>query len=353
MKQFGFTGKITKLIPASEYKGFELARVIVEHKERYIVQTPKGVFHAEITGNLRFSAKNRLDFPAVGDWVKITMLDKDTAIILTVFPRISVLQRQAIGKYGEIQIIATNIDYAFITQSVGHDFNLKRLERYLTICHSASIEPIILLTKTDLIEQSQVTELVKQINAQIKGVHVIPLSIKTKNSINALMQVFEPYKTYCFIGSSGVGKSTIINHLTGSDSLKTNSVSSATNKGKHTTSHRELMILPNKSIVIDTPGMREIGMTNNAKGIESTYDEIAELSKNCKFNDCKHKNEIGCAVLNALEEGIITQSAYDNYQKLRREQIHFTTSVREKRRKGKKQAKFIKAVVSERKKNKF
>lgn len=353
MKNLGFTGKITDLIQSADYDGFHLARVIVEHKERYLVQTSSGIFNAEITGNLRYSAKSRLDFPAVGDWVKITMMDDETAVVTEILPRLTILERQATGKYAEKQIIATNIDFAFVVQSVGHDFNLKRLERYLAICYSSNIEPIILLTKTDLIEQNQIQELTEKINERIKGVPVVPLSIENDKSFDSLNTIFEPFKTYCFVGSSGVGKSTIINRLKGDDTLKTSAISSSTSKGKHTTTHRELIILPNGSIVIDTPGMREIGMTDNQSGVEKTYDEILELSKRCKFNDCSHVNEIGCAVLEALENGNISQGVYENFQKLRREQMHFTSSLKEKRRKSKAQGKMFKAVKAERKKNKF
>jgi len=353
MKNLGFAGKITELIQTSDYEGFELARVIIEHKERYVIQTSFGILNAEITGNLRFSAKSRLDFPAVGDWVKVTIMDNNTAIILSVFPRISVLKRQAIGKYGEPQLIAANIDYAFVVQSVGHDFNLKRLDRYLTICYSANIEPIVLLTKIDLIEQNETEQLVEQIRDRAKGITIIPLSIEIASSLEILNKIFEPYKTYCFIGSSGVGKSTIVNWLNGTQVLKTNEISSSTNKGKHTTSHRELMILSNGSIIIDTPGMREVGMTESSVGIELTYDEIVDLANNCKFNDCSHTSELGCAVLKAVEEGDISVEAYENYHKLIREQIHFASTIVEKRKKGKDLAKLYKAVLAERRKNKY
>lgn len=352
MKNLGFTGRISELIKQDDYTGFDLARVIVEHKERYTVQSASGVYTAEITGNLRYSARNRLDFPAVGDWVKITMMDNENAIILSVFPRFSVLERQAIGKFGEIQVIATNIDYAFIVQSVGHDFNLNRFERYLAICYSANIQPILLLTKIDLIEDAQVTELKNLINERISGLKVLPLSIEKEDSFKALQDSLEVYKTYCFVGSSGVGKSTIINHLKGADILKTNEISESTSKGKHTTSHRELIILPNGSIVIDTPGMREIGMTEDPEGIDQTYETILELSKTCKFNDCTHIHEKGCSVLKALEAGEILESAYDNYQKMKREQLHFSSSIQEKRQKDKEFGKIIKAVLKEKSRNK-
>jgi len=352
MKYLGFTGRFSELIKHDDYAGYDLARVIVEHKERYTVQSDSGIYIAEITGNLRYTAKSRLDFPAVGDWVKITMMDAENAIILSIFPRFSMLERQAIGKFGEIQVIASNIDYAFIVQSVGHDYNLNRFERYLAICYSANIQPILILSKTDLINNEEIKLHLKEINDRIPGVLLLPYSIENEAGFKALNDTMEAYKTYCFIGSSGVGKSTIVNRLMGREVLRTEAISEHTNKGRHTTSHRELIILPNESIVIDTPGMREIGMTDNPEGIDRTYESIAELSKTCKFSDCTHIHEKGCSVLKALDEGEITENTYNNYQKLKREQIHFSSTVHEKRQKDKEFGKIIKAVLKEQSKNK-
>lgn len=350
LRQLGFTDKIRDLIDPD---GLELGRVVVEHKERYVVQSIEGTFNAEITGNLRFSAQSRRDFPAVGDWVKLAMMDAESAVILEVLPRISTLERQAVGQHGETQLIATNIDYAFLVQATGHDFNLKRLERYLTICHASQIEPIILLTKIDLTEDQLVEELVSRLHERAKGVRVIALSSETGAGFDQLQKIMQPFRSYCFLGSSGVGKSTIVNRLRGEEIFKTSAISSSTNKGRHTTSHRELIILPNESIVIDTPGMREVGMTDQAPGLERTYDDIAELTQHCKFKDCTHIHEQGCAVIAAVNEGDISEEAYDNYLKLRREQEHFTSTVREKRQKSKAQGKLYKAIQSEKRKNKY
>ena len=353
IKELGFFGKVTDMISLSDLEGFELGRVIIEHKDRYVVQTGQGTFSAQITGNLRYSAESQADFPAVGDWVKLTMMDEDTAIIVSVLPRTSRLERKAVGKPTDVQLIATNIDVAFIVQSVGHDFNLKRIERYLTVCYASNIEPVIILTKTDLAEKEELQELLESVQKRIKDVWIFSISNLTLNGFDLFKQVLEPFKTYCFLGSSGVGKSTIVNHLKGEDILKTNIISSSTNKGKHTTTHRELIVLPNKSIVIDTPGMREIGMVDNAEGIEQTYDEIEELAQHCKFNDCSHINETGCAVLEAIRQGTLSEDVYNNYLKLKREQAHFSSTIAEKRRKEKKQAKLYRSILTEHRKNKY
>ncbi|MFV0267480.1 MAG: ribosome small subunit-dependent GTPase A [Draconibacterium sp.] len=331
----------------------ELARVIIEHKERYIVQTEAGVYQAEITGNIRFSARSRADFPAVGDWVRITPMDAQNAIILEVFPRYSSLSRQAVGKQADIQIIASNIDVAFIVQSVGHDFNINRLERYLAICYSGKIKPMILLTKTDLIPQAEIDSLMEMIRKRLPNVKLITISSESGTGYNTLKEAMQANVTYCFVGSSGVGKSTIINHLSNEEKLTTSAISTSTQKGRHTTTHRELFVLENGSIVIDTPGMRELGMTDESSGIELTYDQITELSNSCRYDDCSHTGEKGCAVLAAVQNGELSEKNYENYLKLKREQQHFSSTIHEKRQKGKEFGKMVKAVMKEHKKNKY
>jgi ribosome biogenesis GTPase len=353
MKTLGFERYLEQLQSQPEFPREELARVIVEHKERYLVQNNQAVFKAEIIGNLRYSAISRKDFPAVGDWVRISMMDKDTAIIMEVLPRFNKLERKAVGKTSDIQIIAGNIDHAFIVQSVGHDFNLKRIERYLIICRSAGIDPIIILSKTDLVGSEELDSLLRDLTERVKGIKIIALSNINNSGIVELKKAMAPYETYCFLGSSGVGKSSIINNLMSEQVLKTNTISDSTSKGRHTTSHRELIVLRNKSIVIDTPGMREIGVTEVSMGIDLTFDEINELAQNCRYSDCKHIHEKGCAVMEALTNGEISQDVYDNYQKIKREQIHYSSSIKEKRQKSREFGKMIKATLEEKKKRKY
>ena len=353
LKQLGLTGKIKELVGDVDTPDYEMARVIAEHKERYTIQTAENTLTAEITGNLRYSAVEKADFPAVGDWVKVMSLDERTAIIMEIFPRTSVLSRQAVNKFGELQVIATNIDYAFIVQAVGHDFNLNRLERYLAICHAAQINPIVLLTKTDLVVEQETNKLLHQIKNRTNEIPVVPLSVVTDPTLAALKPLLNPYGTYCFIGSSGVGKSSIINALKGDEYFKTQSVSTSTSKGKHTTTHRELMILPNGSIVIDTPGMREVGVVQNIQGIELTYDKITELAQQCRFNDCTHQVEKGCAILAALEDGELSSDLYENYQKLKREQEHFSSTVKEKREKDRSMGKLYKSIIKAKQERKY
>lgn len=350
--QLGYSDKIKELI-GEELEPVELARVSAEHKERYQIINEDGTLQAEITGNIRYAAQSRADFPAVGDWVKIARIDKDSAVILQVFPRFSMLARQAVGKQGEVQLIASNIDVAFIVQAVGHDFNLNRLERYLSICYAGKIEPVIVLTKIDLIEQDELGALQNQIKTRNAKIPLFLVSNVTHDGLEHLRENMESFKTFCFIGSSGVGKSTLINSLLEDDMLETNQISDSTSKGRHTTTHRELILLPNESIVIDTPGMRELGMTNQEGGLELTYDQIAELAENCRFSDCSHENEKGCAVIEAVEDGTLPEEMYNNFLKLKREQEHFTSTVHEKRKKGKEFGKMVKEVSRLRKNNKY
>lgn len=320
---------------------FEVGRVIAEHKERYMVKTEKGESEAEITGNLRFSAQNREDFPAVGDWVALISYDTEQAIIHKVFPRFSMLSRQAVGQYGEIQIIATNIDFAFVVQAVDRDFNINRLERYLTICYSSKVNPIVVLTKTDLINRDKILEIKDSIRQRHHKIPVIAISNITQQGYTDLKGIIEKGKTYCMLGSSGVGKSTLSNNLSGKEIMKTGNISNSTHKGKHVTSHRELIILDSGGILIDNPGMREVGITDTTNGLGTTFDQITQLSENCKFSDCKHVNETGCAVIEALENGDLDRSAYENYLKMEREKTHFESTVAEKRKKDKEFGKMV------------
>ena len=335
LEELGYNKKNEKYLKDNNLSGFETGRVIAEHKERYIVKTVKGDFNAEITGNLRFTAKSREDFPAVGDWVAVTTYEPDLAIIHKILPRSSLIKRQAVGQFGEIQVIAANIDYAFLVQAVDRDFNINRLERYLTICNSSRVRPVIVLSKTDLIEENRLTEISGQIKARIKNVPVIAISNETQDGYGALKEIMEKGKTYCMLGSSGVGKSTLLNNLSGRTIMRTDSLSQSTNKGKHVTSHRELFILENGGILVDNPGMREVGITDTEGGLETTFDMIVTLSKHCKFKDCTHTTESGCNVIEAVEKGELNRNSYENYLRMEREKAFFESTVAERRRKEK------------------
>jgi len=334
-------------------ESFELGRVISEHKERYIVRTEKGELDSELIGNLRFTAESRYDFPAVGDWVAISEYDQDKALIHAIYPRHSIIERQAVGKSGQKQIIATNIDYGLIVQAVNRDFNINRLERYLTICNASNVVPVIILSKTDLIDEKQLNSLLDQITGRIQDVKLIALSNESLSGFDDLIKIIEKGNTYCLLGSSGVGKSSLLNNLIGKEQMKTDLISQSTDRGKHVTSHRELFVLETGGIVIDNPGMREVGIADSAIGLETTFDEIVKLSQACKFKDCRHINEKGCAILEAVENEEIDRASYENFQRLQRERNHYESSLLEKRKKDKDFGKMVKNIKNQRKNSKF
>jgi ribosome biogenesis GTPase len=342
LEDLGYNDEIENFRIEHNLENFEIGRVISEHRERYIVKTINGEFEAQITGNMRFNAKNREDFPAVGDWVTLTTYESDIAIIHHVLPRFSTIKRQAIGQFGVVQVIATNIDYAFLVQAVDRDFNINRLERYLTICNSAPVKPIIILTKTDLIEEFQIHEIVNSIKNRIKNVPVMTISNETKKGYDAINTIMEKGKTYCMLGSSGVGKSTLLNNLSGKTLMRTDAISISTNKGKHVTSHRELIVLENGAILIDNPGMREVGIADTTSGLETTFDRIVRLSNSCRFKDCTHTKEKGCSVIEAVEKGEIDKASYENYLKMEREKAYFESTIVEKHKKDKDFGKMVK-----------
>ena len=342
LEDLGYSATFENFRIEQNLTNFEIGRVISEHKERYIVKTANREYEAEITGNMRFNAKSREDFPAIGDWVALTTYDVDFAIIHNILPRFSMITRQAVGQFGEIQIIATNIDFAFLMQASDRDFSINRLERYLTICNTSNVKPIIILTKTDLLEENEIKELVAKLKTRIDNVPIIPISNETKNGYESVKAIIEKGKTYCMLGSSGVGKSTLLNNLSGKTVMKTGLISQSTNKGKHVTSHRELLILENGGILIDNPGMREVGIADTTKGLETTFEKIIRFSANCKFKDCTHTSEKGCSVIEAVENKEIDKNSYQNYLKMEREKTYFDTTVEEKRKKEKSFGKMLK-----------
>ncbi|HSM63012.1 MAG TPA: GTPase RsgA, partial [Gillisia sp.] len=228
LEDLGYNPELEKFRIENNLQDFDIGRVVSEHKERYIVKTDTGEFEAEITGNLRFSSIHREDFPAVGDWVAVTKFDSGTAIIHKVLPRFSIISRQHVGQSGEKQIIATNIDFALLVQAVDRDFNINRLERYLTICYSSNVSPVIVLTKIDLIDEHRTVELLDKIKARINNVPIVAISNESQDGYDKIKAIIKKGKTYCMLGSSGVGKSTLINNLSGKSIMRTDTISQST-----------------------------------------------------------------------------------------------------------------------------
>jgi ribosome biogenesis GTPase len=238
-------------------------------------------------------------------------------------------------------------------QSIDNNFSINRLERYLTICYSANIEPILVISKIDLSTDIDIQNASKKLEKRDKKVKYILLSNLTEQGLDQILEVLQKGKTYCVVGSSGVGKSTLINNLLKKNILKTGQISQSTNKGRHITDHRELFVLESGGIIIDTPGMKELGITDNIEGIKTTFQEIFDLSLKCKFPECKHIDETGCAVIEALNNGTIDKDSFDNFIKIQSEQQRFQTSIFEKHKRDKAFGKMVKNYKKDIKKNNY
>lgn len=324
----------------------ERARVIAEHRELYRVKVLDREYLARVTGKQIHQAATRDHYPAIGDFVMIEILDKEQAVIREVLPRKSLIRK----RHGSgIQIVAANVDVAFIVESLNHDYNLNRLERYRVLCEEANIQPVVVLNKTDLISADELQEKIEEVKSRLKDIEVIPASTTTPDGLAQLEQSIQSDTTYCFLGSSGVGKSTIINRLIGRESMRTGAIGEKTKRGRHTTTHREMFFLENGGILIDNPGMREVGLADFEKGIEKVFDDIPTLAQECKFADCSHVNEPGCAVLEALEIGRLDQGQYENYLNLKKEVDFYEMEDHERRERDRKFGKFIKNYMERKK----
>ncbi len=320
-----------------------VARVAAVDRDQLLLLGEAGFFRAKLSGKYLYESESASERPCVGDWVCVEIPEHgQLGLVHKVFNRRTCLRRKAAGELVEYQMIAANVDFVIIVQSCHYDFNLKRLERYLVMIKDGGAKPLILLTKTDLVTSKVLTDQIEQI--RIAGITepVATLSNVTKEGLDELKSILSPGKTYCFVGSSGVGKSTIINSLVGRDLLVTKGVS-VTGEGRHTTVRRELILLENGALVVDNPGMREFGVFVAVDGIESSYSDILARASQCRFRDCTHSNEPDCAVLNALERGEIDAEHYDNFIKLRRESDHYLLSYAEKRKKDREFGRFIKS----------
>lgn len=313
---YGINEKI--LAQAAAYPELYAARVIFQGRDLYRVAGEKGELMAAISGKLRFSAQSASDFPAVGDFV---LMDRDTdqngdAVIQRVLPRRSVFIRKAAGSACAEQVVAANIDTVFICMSLNNDFNLRRMERYLSIGWNSGATPVVVLTKADLCADVQAR--VREAESAAMGADVLVVTALEADGYDVVRRYIAPGQTVALIGSSGVGKSTLINRLLGEEKLITNGLRDD-DKGRHTTTHRELLLLPDGGMVIDTPGMRELGMWDAEEGIDKTFSDVEALLARCRFHDCSHTNEPGCAVRAALEGGELTAERWLSYQKLRQE----------------------------------
>lgn len=325
---------------------FDIARVVAVHKDSYILNNGHDDVFAELIGKMLFSAASPIDLPAVGDWVLATFYDKGTfSIIHDVLPRKSLLKRKTPGKRIDFQLIAANIDAAFIVQSLDANFNIRRLERYLVMVQDSNIEPILLLSKSDLLSAKDIENRVAEIHQTMPFLHVQSFSNKNEFGLKNVTDLLAPRKTYCLLGSSGVGKTTLLNNLIGEAIFATKTVRKKDSKGRHATTHRQLIKLECEAMLIDTPGMRELGNFAVETGINETFKDIVALAGQCRFTDCTHRNEKGCAVLKAVEDGQIPEKRYQNYIKMKNESIYNEMSYSEKRQKDRQFGKLCKTVM--------
>ena len=291
-------------------------RVAVENKNNYLVLTENSELQCEISGSLLYTSETQSELPKVGDWVALAKFD-DLGIIHFVLKRKTKLSRKVPDKKTSEQVLVTNIDKVFLMQSANENFNLNRLERQVAAVHNSGAEPIFVLSKIDLSENP--TEFLEAASKRIVDIKIFPLSSQLNLGITELENFISRGTTYAMLGSSGVGKSTLINTLLGEDKLHTREIRNSDSRGKHATTRREMLILPNGGIIIDTPGLREFGLWEDSNGISRTYSEFEYYSDKCKYSDCTHTVETGCAVMEAVDSGNISRERYDNYLKLRKE----------------------------------
>ncbi len=315
LQKYGLSDRFIQ--EATLYPGLFLARVTEQHRELYKVATENGELSAGVSGKFIYRADYQSDFPAVGDFVMIDRIEKEAgnAVIHHILQRKSLLTRQGAGKESSEQIIAANVDTIFICMSLNNDFNIRRIERYLTIAWDSRATPVIVLTKSDLCDNLE--QKLKEVASVSIGVDVIVCSSESKDGYNAVSEYIKPFETIVFIGSSGVGKSTLINRLIGNDALEIGEIRKNDDKGRHTTTHRQMLLLPNGGIVIDTPGMRELQIFTG--DLSKTFEDIEKLAAGCKYKNCSHGNEPGCMVRKAIEDNILSANRFESYQKLQRE----------------------------------
>jgi ribosome biogenesis GTPase / thiamine phosphate phosphatase len=316
LESLGWNSFFETQLENSELDQFIIARVAIEYKNQYRLYAPSGELQAEPSGNLLFSASGGSALPKVGDWVLAIPYDENKAIIQRVLERKTHLSRKVAGRAVEEQVIASNLDILFIVQGLDDNFNINRLERYVSIVHPG-IKPVIVLNKSDQCSEHDLRA--NAVKKRLPNIAVLTTSA-LYGDISDLVAVITPGNTAGFVGSSGTGKSTLINRVCGRQLLHTREVRNADSKGRHTTTNRQLIVLENGSVLMDTPGMRELQLWDSGEANGYAFPEIGELAKSCRFRDCTHTVEEGCAVIAALETKELSYEQYRNYLKLRKEE---------------------------------
>ena len=302
------------------------ARVTAVHKERYEIVCAHGITHARLKTREYFLETR--DFPTAGDFVMISYIESGDSRILDTLPRRTFFSRREPGPIPRDQAVAANFDYVFIMQSLNLDFNPRRLERYLTLAWQSGAVPVILLTKADLVEDYW--EYLTQVERVAAGVSIHVVSAHTGQGLNRLNAYLQPGKTVVFLGSSGVGKSSLVNALAGEEIMAVSAIREEDSKGRHTTTHRQLIRLKSGVMIIDTPGMRELGMWEASEGLSDAFADVERFVGKCRFSDCTHEREPGCAIKAAIEAGELDAARWDSYRKLSGEAVDKAEMLRRK-----------------------
>jgi len=338
---YGWNGKLNQLKQESIHKTLSHGRVTTVHRTCYEVISENGLLQCELTGNMMYG-KSDFELPCTGDWVIFQSFDDSKGIIVDMLPRERTLYRKKSGTVVEKQAIASYVDKAFIVQSLDDNFNVRRAERFVVQILDENIKPVLVLNKSDLgFDRQRIDELIKHITVQVP---VFFTSIHKPETINQLRESISEGETVVFVGSSGVGKSSLVNALCAKAVLLTSDISQSTGKGRHTTTRREMILMDSSGVLIDTPGVREFGLAiDNPDSLAETF-EISNFAESCRFKDCTHTSEPGCAVLEAVKNGALDDKVYESYLKLRREAWHYATAEHEKRKRDKIFSKLIKKV---------
>ena len=353
LADLGFDGWFQKESNSLRRPDCVVARVTRVDRDRYLVRNEKDEVQAEPTGKLLFSADSSQDLPCVGDWVFVQYHNDGTlAIIHDLLPRRTFLRRKSAGTKVEYQMIASNVDVAFIMQSCDFNFNLRRMERYLVMVNEGHVEPVILLSKSDLVSAEELEQRISDIRKARIDARVFAFSSTTEIGLETVRQALQRGRTYCLLGSSGVGKTTLLNHLLGRQAFETKPVREEDGRGRHTTARRQLTILDSGALLVDTPGMRELGLIAVGTTLDESFSDIYELSKQCRFSDCTHSVELGCAVLLAIQSGSLGEDRYQSYMKLIKESEFHEMSYAERRKKDKQFGRMIKTAIEQLKKRK-
>ncbi|MBE0643495.1 MAG: ribosome small subunit-dependent GTPase A [Bacteroidetes bacterium] len=344
--EYGYDNPTAAAFAALGRSDLEPARVTAVNRNNYEMVCERGTLRGEPTGHLLFAAEDAQALPVVGDWVGVQVFNDDTfALVHEVLPRQTWLRRKDPGRNVAFQVLAANIDTAFCVQSADRDFNLHRLERYFVMIRDGGIDPVVLISKIDLVDDELRQELLDAVAGVSGGARCITLSALTGEGVEEFRAGLRSGSTSCLLGSSGVGKSTLLNALLGAEVFATQEVREADHRGRHTTTRRQLVRLDNGALLVDTPGMRELGNIGAEAGLAETFGDVQALIEQCRFSDCTHTQEKGCAVLAAIESGELDEDRYEHYMKLQRESAHYQRSYLERRQRDKEFGKMVKAVL--------